>query len=83
MEKGAVKLQYDCDRRTDSGCFHQAVGQVEVLSTSEPSLVWSLGRENDGVLLQGQFYSDGTRVVNCQYDRMSNHTKIHQEDVWL
>jgi len=45
--------------------------------------VWSLGRGNDGVLLQGQFYSDGTRVVNCQYDRMSNHTKIHQEDVWL
>ena len=30
-----------------------------------------------------QFYSDRTRVVNCQYDRMSNHTKIHQEDVWL
>ena len=26
---------------------------------------------------EGQFYSDGTRVVNCQFDRMSNHTKIH------
>ena len=53
------------------------------MSTSEPSLVWSLERGNDDVLLQGQFYSDRTRVVNCQYDRMSNHTKIHQEDVWL
>ena len=30
MEKGAVKLQYDCNRRTDSGCFHQDVGQDEV-----------------------------------------------------
>ena len=27
--------------------------------------------------------ADETRVVNCQSDRMSNHTKIHQEDVWL
>jgi len=45
--------------------------------------VWSLERGNDGVLLQEQFYSDRTRVVNCQYDRMSTHTKIHQEDVWL
>ena len=80
MEKGAVKLQYVATEEQTADVFTKP---GRSLSTSDSSLVWSLERGNDDVLLKGQFYSDRTRVVNCQYDRMSNHTKIHQEDVWL